>query len=145
MNNVKRIFDISKHQLEHFPQEDAFVDKINGKWSKTSTQEFIKKSNKVSKALIDKGIDVGDKIAVISSTNRTEWHILDLGVLQTGAINVPVYPTISIEDYEFIFNHAEVKICFVSDKVLLEKIKPFLNNSVPSSLDVNILKLNISS
>ncbi len=67
------------------------------------------------------GIKPGDKIAVLSSSNRTEWNILDLGVLQIGAINIPVYPTISKEDYEYIFNHSEVTHCFLSDSELYEK------------------------
>ncbi len=61
------------------------------------------------------GINVNDKIAIISSNNRTEWHITDIGVLQTGAQNVPIYPTISAEDYEYILNHSDSTYCFVSD------------------------------
>ncbi|RYZ26153.1 MAG: long-chain fatty acid--CoA ligase, partial [Sphingobacteriales bacterium] len=63
-----------------------------------------------------------DKIAVISSSNRTEWHILDIGILQTGAQNVPVYPTISEEEYHFILDHCGASYCFVSDAELLEKV-----------------------
>ena len=72
--------------------------------------------------MIKLGVKPNDKIAVISSTNRTEWNILDIGVLQIGAQNVPIYPTISKEDYEYVLNHSEAIYCFVSDEEVLQKI-----------------------
>jgi long-chain acyl-CoA synthetase len=83
--------------------------------------------------LLRLGIQKNDKIAVISSSNRTEWNILDIGVLQVGAQNVPIYPTISEDDYEYILNHCEAKYCFVSDDEVLRKvnlIKKNLNNLI---------------
>lgn len=68
------------------------------------------------------GIEKNDKVAIISSTNRTEWNVMDIGVLQIGAQTVPIYPTISAEDYEYILNHSESKYCFVSDDVVYEKL-----------------------
>lgn len=122
MDSVSLLFDIPYYQLKKFPLEDAFVTKYDGKWIKTSTEEYIKSINIVSRGLLRLKIEKNDKIAVISSNNRTEWHILDMAILQIGAQNVPIYPTISIEDYEYILNHAECKYCFVSDKELLDKI-----------------------
>lgn len=118
---VKRLFDFPYYQLEKFPQEDALVSKVNGKWEKVSTQEFINQANLVSKGLLKLGIQPGDKVALITATNRTEWNIMDIGVLQIGAIDVPMYPTISVEDYAYIFNHSEAKICVVSDEELYQK------------------------
>ena len=99
---ITRLFDFAYYQLEKFKLENAFTTQYDGKWVSTSTQEFINKGNAVSRGLLRLGIKPGDKIAVLSSSNRTEWNILDLGVLQIGAINIPVYPTISKEDYEYI-------------------------------------------
>ena len=81
------------------------------------------------------GVKKDDKIAVISSTNRTEWHILDIGILQIGAQNVPIYPTITLEDFEYILNHSECKYCFVSDKVLLDKITS-IKNKLPHLITI---------
>jgi long-chain acyl-CoA synthetase len=69
------------------------------------------------------GIVAGDKIAIISTTNRTEWVLTDFALSQIGGINIPIYPTISSEDYAYILNHAEVKLCFVSDIEVLHKIR----------------------
>ncbi len=88
-----------------------------------STKEYLDKANAVSRALLKLGVQKDDKIAVISTTNRTEWNIMDIGVLQVGAQNIPIYPTISSEDYKYILNHSESIYCFVSDEEVLEKVK----------------------
>lgn len=132
---ITRLFDFAYYQLEKFNLQKAFNSKINGEWVSTSTQEYINKGNTLSRGLLKLGIQPGDKIAVISSNNRTEWNILDLGILQTGAINIPIYPTISKEDYEYIFNHAEVTHCFLSDSVLYEKAIAIKNN-VPTLKEI---------
>ena len=115
MDSVKRLFDIPHYQLEKFPQEVALAGKINNQWKTYSTKEYIEAANAISRGLLKLGIQPGDKIAVISHNNRPEWNIMDIGVLQIGAVNVPVYPTISESDYKFIFNDSEVKLCFVSN------------------------------
>ncbi len=123
MNNITRIFEVPYYQLKNFPLSDALVSKYNGAWVKTSTQKYIDQANAISRALLKLGIQKDQKIAVITSSNRTEWNIMDIGILQTGAQNVPVYPTISENDYEFILNHSESVLCFVSDVEVYNKLK----------------------
>jgi long-chain acyl-CoA synthetase len=125
---IKRLFDLPYYQLEKFPQPDAFADKINGEWIKTSTKSYVDQANALSRGLLKLGIQDGDKIALISN-NRSEWNICDIGIQQIGGISVPVYPTISADVYDYIFNDAEVKVCFVSDQELYDKVKFF--TSVP--------------
>lgn len=119
---ITRLFDFAYYQLEKYNLETAFSVKKDGEWVKTSSKEYIDKANSISRALLKLGVQKNDKIAVISSTNRTEWNIMDIGVLQVGAQNVPIYPTISAEDYEYVLNHSEAIYCFVSDKEVLEKV-----------------------
>ena len=128
--SVKRLFDIPYYQLANYPQPDSLASKVDGTWIKHSTQDFIDKANQLSRALLREGIEPGDTIAMVSN-NRPEWNMTDIGVQQVGAVNVPVYPTISEEDYAYIFNHAEVRICFVSDEELLGKVKA-IQAKVPS-------------
>lgn len=118
---ITRIFDFAYYQLEKHDLSKCFVSKASGEWVTTSSKEFIAKVNIISRGLLALGVKPGDKIALISSTNRTEWNIMDFALLQIGAVNVPIYPTISKADYKYIFNHAEVKYCFLSDEVLFEK------------------------
>ncbi|WP_282044139.1 AMP-dependent synthetase/ligase [Winogradskyella flava] len=122
MNDIKRLFDFPYYQLEHKPNDSALVTKYDGKWTPMSTKEYIDKANAVSRALLRLGVQKNDKIALISTTNRTEWNIMDIGILQTGAQNVPIYPTISSDDYEYVLNHSESVYCFVSDEEVLEKL-----------------------
>ena len=119
---ITRLFDFPYYQLQKNNISDCLVTKYDGVWVKTSTQEYLDKANAISRALLRMGIQKDDKIAIISSNNRTEWNIMDIGVLQTGAQNVPIYPTISEQDYEYILNHCEAKYCFVSDVEVLRKV-----------------------
>lgn len=135
MTPISRLFDFPYYQLEKSNMPNCLVTKYDGKWVETSTQEYINKSNAISRALIRLGVEKNDKIAIISSTNRTEWHIMDIGCLQTGAQNVPIYPTISEEDYEYILNHCGAKFCVVSDIEVYKKVKAIQKN-VPNLLDI---------
>lgn len=122
MQGIYRLFDIPYYQKGNFPLTNAFVTKYNGNWVATSTEEYIEKANQISRALLDMGIKKGDKIALITSSNRTEWHIMDIGILQLGAVTVPIYPTISAEDYEYILKHSESLYVFVSDQQIFDKL-----------------------
>ncbi len=122
MINISRLFDFPYYQLEKNNLSDCLVTKYNGEWIKTSTQEYIDKANAISRALLRLGVEKNDKIAIISSNNRTEWNVMDIGALQVGAQTVPIYPTISEDDYEYILNHCEAKYCFVSDAEVLRKL-----------------------
>ncbi|MFD2519078.1 AMP-dependent synthetase/ligase [Salinimicrobium flavum] len=129
MTEIKRLFDFPYFQLENAPLEKSLVTKRNGKWEALSSQEYIDKANAVSRGLLRLGIQPNDKVAVISTTNRTEWNVLDIGLLQTGAQNVPIYPTVSEEDYEYVINHSESIYCFVSDAEILEKLNKIKGNT----------------
>ncbi len=129
MTSITRLFDFPYYQQDKYTSiPDALVTKQDGVWVKTSTQEYIAKANAVSRALLQLGIKKDDKIAIISSTNRTEWNIMDIGILQTGAQTVPIYPTISEEDYEYILNHSGAIYCFVSDTEVLDKLNSIKHN-----------------
>ena len=122
-NNISRIFDFAYHQLENFPQEKCFNFKENNSWQSISTKQFITDANKVSSSLLVLGVQPNDKIAVITASNNPNWHILDIGILQIGAQNVPLYATLSEKDYAYILNHSDAKYCFVSDASLYQKVK----------------------
>jgi len=117
-----RLFDFIEFQAENNPLKKAFSTKYNGDWESISSEEFCKKSQVIARALVDLGIQPQDKIAMISSNNRTEWSIIDTSLLSIGAVNVPLYPTITSKDYEYILNHSESTYCFVSDKEVYDKV-----------------------
>jgi len=135
MADIKRLFDFPYYQLEKYNLKKALVTKYDGKWIGTSTKEYIDKANQISRALLKLGVKPNDKIALISTSNRTEWNIMDIGILQIGAQDVPIYPTISEEEYEYVLNHSGATYCFVSDKEVLDKVNKIKGN-VPSLKDV---------
>ncbi|MEP6467364.1 MAG: AMP-binding protein, partial [Parafilimonas sp.] len=134
---VKRLFDCIEHQLQHFPKTDMLNAKVNGEWKSYSTSGVKKIVDELSAGLIELGIsgndmsDEGtDKIGIISN-NRPEWIFTDLAVQQTGAVLVPVYPTTSINELQFILNDALVKYMFVSSQELFDKVQS-IKAAVPS-------------
>lgn len=135
MINITRLFDFPYYQLEKFNLEKAFNTKYDGQWAATSTQEYVDKANAISRALLRLGVKPNDKIALISLTNRTEWNIMDIGILQLGAQNVPIYPTVSEEDYAYILNHSEASYCFVSCSEVYAKVKA-VKSQVPNLKEV---------
>lgn len=132
---ITRLFDFPYYQLAKNNIPNCLVTKYDGVWIPTSTQEYLDKANAISRALLRLGIEKNDKIALISSNNRTEWNIMDIGVLQVGAQTVPIYPTIASEDYEYILNHSESKLCFVSDQVVYDKLIA-VNQNIPLLMDI---------
>ena len=129
MKPITRLFDFAYYQLETHNLDAALVSKKEGVWIKTSSKEYIDKANALSRALLKMGVQKDDKIAVISTTNRTEWCIVDVGVLQVGAQNIPIYPTISSDDYEYVLNHSEAVYCFVSDQEVYDKVLKVKDNT----------------
>ena len=132
---LKRLFDFPYYQLEKYARPDALVTKVNGDWKQTSTQSFIDQAQAISKGLMELGVVANDKIAIICTVNRTEWNIVDIGIMQTGAQDVPIYPTISEDEYAYVLNHSESKYVFVSDKEVYDKVM-IIKDQVPSLLDV---------
>ncbi|MFN8282427.1 MAG: long-chain fatty acid--CoA ligase [Chitinophagales bacterium] len=132
---VRRLFDVLHYQKATHPQQVALATMKNGEWWKSSTDDLIRLSNNLSLGLLKLGIQKEDKIAVITSANRTEWNICDQGIGQIGGINVPIYPTLSAPEIEYILNHAEAKLCIVSDAKLYDKVKGLIGK-VPSLKDV---------
>ncbi|MEM7550355.1 MAG: long-chain fatty acid--CoA ligase [Bacteroidota bacterium] len=119
---VKRVFDLIYYQKQKFPLENALNSKVNGEWKGYSTQEVIDIVNELSLGFLEFGIAKNDKVAIVSD-NRPEWNFIDLALQQIGAVSVPLYPTISADDYAYIMDHAEVKLAFAADEELLNKLK----------------------
>lgn len=119
---ITRIFDIlDRYQVLYPDQEVALAGKIQKEWIKYSPKDYFEISQNISYALIHLGIQKGDKVGIIS-TNRPEWNMLDMAIMQIGAISVPIYPTITAKEYQFILNHAEVKLVVIEGAELMEKI-----------------------
>jgi len=120
--SISLLFDFPRYQMENTPLDNCFVHKSESVWKNISTKQYIELANNVSRSLLQLGIQPRDKIAVITTNNQPKWQILDIGILQVGALNVPLYATLSEKDYAYILDHSDAKYCFVSDNDLFEKV-----------------------
>ena len=141
MTEPKRLFDCIEWHLEADAKHMVMAAKEDGKWVEYSIHEVSTNVNNLSAGLLAMNFGAGDntaegrdKIAVISK-NRPEWLMLDLAVQQIGAVLTPVYPTITDTELEFILNEAQVRIIFVNDALLAEKVMRIKPN-VPHLKDV---------
>ena len=123
---VRRVFDLLPYYKEHFPEQKvALAGKVNGKWIEYSIDEYIELSDTLSGAFIELGVKPQDKIAVICG-NRPEWNMLDMAITQIGAVMVPIYPTISEEDYKIILNNCEAEICVLEGIAVMNKVEAIM-------------------
>lgn len=123
---VTRIFDLMEFYLENYPdQEAALAYKRRGEWKKFSIQEYADAVNNISYGLLKLGVQKGDNIGIVGG-NRPQWNMLDMAIMQVGAISIPIYPTISQDDYRYILNHAEMKMIFIDGKELRKKLEPVM-------------------
>ncbi len=120
---MTRTFDI----LELYKQEHILTDALagvrGGTWVKYSGADYVRLANQCSYAFLSLGLQPGDRVATVSN-NRPEWNFTDMGLAQAGLIHVPLYPTISLSEYEYILNHVQPVLLIVSDRALYEKLKP---------------------
>jgi long-chain acyl-CoA synthetase len=118
----KRIFDFLYDQLEKYPQSKAFGHKVKDEWVYYSTEQIAQWANECSIGLLRLGLKPGDKVASVIYKCSPEWIALDFALAQIGVLNIPMYPTISSREYEYILNEAEVAYCFVGEGDLYEKV-----------------------
>ncbi len=125
MENIKRIFDL----FDRFEQNPDTIgkfflsEKVNKQWIKYDAKHYRECATKLSSGFLELGIKKDDKIATITN-NRPQWNFVDMATTMLGAVHVTIYPTISLDDFDYILRHSETKIVFVSNKNLYTKIKP---------------------
>lgn len=121
---VSRIFDLTDHIKSKFPDmPNVFSAKINGEWENYSIKEYIMHSENCALGLMELGLSPGDKIITVTN-NRPEWNFADIGISSAGFIHVPIYPTISDEEYEHILQHSEAKVIICETNDLHSRLKP---------------------
>lgn len=131
---LTRLFDLIPHQISTYDKTVALARKENGNWKTYSSRDLKRIVDNLSLAFLSSGINSGDKVAIISE-NRPEWNFVDLALQQIGAISVPMYPTITSQDYAYIFDHAEVKMIFCGDWEIYSKAASVAGDRVIYSFD----------
>lgn len=138
MFRVTRIFDLPGYMAKQYPgNRTIFSCSYDGVKYKYKTSDYIHRSNQVAAWLISQGINSGDKIATIL-LNKPEWNFIDMGIMLAGAIHVPIYPTISSSHFRFIFKDAGIKLIFLDNTAIWEKIK-----GICQKLDIHNVPVSI--
>ncbi len=120
---MTRLFDLLYNQVNNFPTDTALNAKnASGQWESYSSKEVLKKAEQAASGLVALGLQRGDKVAIVSYKNRPEWVIMDFAIQMAGLISIPLYPTISSGEYEYILNEAEVKAAFCGGLDLFDKL-----------------------
>lgn len=122
---VTRVFDLLNQLVEKYPKDDILSRKTGGKWVKYSSKSYHEHSHLISYALLSLGFEKNDK-AITIMPNRPEWNFLDMGMMMAGLIHVPVYTTLSADDYLHIFNHSDAKAIFLGNESLVKKLVPII-------------------
>ncbi|GAB4293053.1 MAG: AMP-dependent synthetase/ligase [Ignavibacteriaceae bacterium] len=129
LNDCKTIPEMFLFIVDNFgkdPNRPALKRKVEGEYKGISYQELYKNTENFALGLTELGVHREDRIAIISE-NRPEWVYSDLAILGLGAIDVPLYPSLTADSIEFILNNSESKGIIVSNKFQLNKILKIRN------------------
>lgn len=120
---VTRLFDLLDLLKENYRKQDILCNKENEKWHKYSVDDYIDISHTISCALLELGLQKGDKVATIMN-NRAEWNFMDMGIMMAGMIHVPLYPSMNVDDYKFILNHSDSKCIIIGIESIYKRVAP---------------------
>ena len=130
MTEITRTFDLLDHLVEQHPKDDILAGKVAGEWVRYSSHDFYKFAHYLAYGLCEMGLKQGDRVVTMSG-NCPEWNFIDMALALSGIVHVPVYPTLSTDNYLHILQHSEAAAVFVSTKMLLNRLRPALEQMEP--------------
>ena len=119
----KRIFDLPDRFLSLYPDADVFAAKSDGQWIKYNAQDYYNFARWFALGLLELGLKKGDKIASVTN-NRPEWNFIDVGMTMIGIVHVPVYTSLSTDEYQYVLEHSDARMVILADSKFFENIKP---------------------
>ena len=125
MTEITRTFDLLDHLVERYPKDDILAGKVAGEWVRYSSHDYYKFAHYLAYGLCEMGLREGDRVVTMSG-NCPEWNFIDMALSMSGIIHVPIYPTLSTENYQYILQHSEAAAVFVSTRMLLGRLRPAL-------------------
>lgn len=137
---ITRLFDILDNLKEKYRKNDILCGRVNGKWRKYSVDEYIEISHSISCALLELGLQRGDKVVTIMN-NRPAWNFMDMGIMMAGMVHVPVYPSLNADDYRYILNHSDAKCIVVGIESIYKRVAPALPDIVTKPLVFTIAEI----
>ena len=123
---ITRTFDILTRLQVQYPKDDILAGKKDGVWIKYSTNDYIEYAHHLAYAFLEMGLKPGDKV-ITASYNCPQWNFIDMGLTLAGLIHVPIYTTLSQEDYAHVIPHSDAKVVFLGGESLVRKLAPLIN------------------
>lgn len=120
---IRRTFDLLDWMSERYDKKDILASKVNDEWVKFSISDYYKYSEILSYGFYELGLKKGDKVVTITN-NRPEFNIIDMALSMLGIVHVPIYPTLSKNEYTYIINHSDAKVVIIGNKTIYNKVKP---------------------
>ena len=133
---VPELFEFLTEEYANRTKSFVMMHKVDGKYIGITYNKFKEETENLAFGLASLGINKFDRIAIISE-NRPEWVYSDMAILGLGAVDVPLYPSLTSDSIEFILNNSESKGIIVSNKFQLNKILKIRKNC--SKLDFIIV------
>ena len=137
MENVTRLFDLLDKYATNYPAKPMLHSKVKGEWVGRTATEIKEQSYQLAASFLRMGIsphsfhpEEQNKIAIIAN-NRTEWLVTDFAVQCCGAVLVPLYPSITASEWEYILNESQISVLFISDRFIYKKVK-LIKDNIPT-------------
>ncbi len=124
---ITRLFDLLERLQVNYPKEDILAGKVNGAWRTYSTKEYADISHDFAYGFLEMGLEKGDKIITIMN-NRPEWNFVDMGTALAQMVHVPIYTTLSPDDYKYIIPHSDAKVVVIGQATLYKRLAPLLES-----------------
>lgn len=122
---ITRTFDLLENLKSYPAKDDILSRRVKGVWTKYSTEDYIERSHSVAYGLLALGYAEGTKVISLCN-NRPEWNFIDMGVALAHMVHVPVYSTLSPDDYKHIFTHSDAEVIVVGNAILYKKVMPVI-------------------
>lgn len=130
MKQYNSLGQLFLNRVKGHPEKES-IGRIDGELIRLySNKEYALKAERISAGLMSLGARKTSKTALLSQT-RVEWHLFDIGTLNSGGILVPIYPNYTVQEIDWVLKHSETEILICENETQLSKLK---NSKIASQL-----------
>ena len=115
----RTILDLYRHELDD-PREDHYVHYFPGGTRSFGSMDFFRRTAALADALADLGVGAGDRVMLACDT-RPEWHMVDIAILSLGAVNAPIYATLTPEQVAYQARDSGAAVAVAEDAEQMAK------------------------
>jgi long-chain acyl-CoA synthetase len=121
----KTLVDVFKKLVRTHNRSDALNFKCDGSWQSLSSDEMLARIKRIAAGLYSIGVRHGDRVAILSES-RVEWTLADAGCIFAAAIDVPIYPTLTPAQVQYILNDSGARVLILAKHEKFVELKDVL-------------------